>query len=61
MGGTAVIHFGREHVHFITQAGLHILRGHEAIEAETLEGPGGVCALSSVTDVQVLLTLVNIW
>lgn len=42
------------------QTGLHILRRHEAVEAETLECPWGICTLASVTGIWVLLTLVDI-
>ena len=45
---------------FFTQAGLHVVGGHEAVKAEALVHPGGVGALASITDVWALHTFIDI-
>lgn len=47
-------------MHIHTQAGLHVVGGHEAVNAKALVHPRGVGALASVTDVWVFHTFVNI-
>lgn len=44
------------HIH----TGLHVLRRHESIEAETLVSSWSVGALASITDVWTLLALINV-
>lgn len=44
----------------LTQAGLHVVGGHEAVEAQALVHPRGVGALAPVADVRALQTLIDV-
>lgn len=48
------------HSQGLTNAGLHVQGCHEPVEAEAPVLPGDVGALPPVTDVRIILTLINI-